>query len=75
MANSLINSLKSKLGNSQPTMLNLLRSSGSSNEVYRKLYNSNPKFRQFADSMNGKTPEQAFAEVGLDFNKYKNLKW
>ena len=56
-------------------MLDLLRSSGSSNEVYRKLYNSNPKFRQFADSMNGKTPEQAFAEVGLDFNKYKNLKW
>jgi len=39
------------------------------------MYQNNPNFRQFANSMKGKTPEQAFKENGLDFNQFKNLKW
>ncbi len=34
-----------------------------------KWYRSDPGFRQFADSMSGKTPQQAFAEQGLDFDQ------
>lgn len=41
--------------------------------IFNKLYNSNPQFRQFADSMQGKTPEQAFQEQGLDYNQFQNV--
>lgn len=41
--------------------------------IFNKMYQSNPKFRQFADSMMGKTPEQAFRENGLDYNQYRNV--
>jgi hypothetical protein len=39
------------------------------------MYRTNPQFKRFADSMQGKTPDQAFMENGLDFNQFKNLKW
>lgn len=32
-------------------------------------YRTNPAFRQFADSLSGVTPQQAFAERGLDFDQ------
>ena len=32
-------------------------------------YQSDPGFRQFADSLSGVTPQQAFAERGLDFDQ------
>lgn len=41
--------------------------------IFNALYNNNPKFRQFADSMRNKTPEQAFQENGLDYNQYRNI--
>lgn len=41
--------------------------------IFNKLYNGNPQFRQFADSMQGKSPEQAFQENGLDYNQYRNI--
>lgn len=41
--------------------------------IFNKLYNSNPQFKAFADSMQGKTPEQAFQENGLDYNQFKNV--
>lgn len=41
--------------------------------IFNMLYNKNPQFRQFADSMRGKTPEQAFQENGLDYNQYRNI--
>ena len=41
--------------------------------IFNKLYQGNPKFRQFADSMQGKTPEQAFQEQGLDYSQYQNM--
>ena len=41
--------------------------------IFNKMYQSNPQFRQFADSMQGKTPEQAFQEQGLDYSQYQNM--
>ena len=41
--------------------------------IFNKLYQGNPKFREFADSMQGKTPEQAFQEQGLDYSQYQNM--
>ena len=40
--------------------------------IFNKLYQGNPQFRQFADSMQGKTPEQAFQEQGLDYSQFQN---
>lgn len=55
--------------------LNQIRSQGPSNVLFNQMYQSNPQFRQFADSMQGKSPEQAFRENGLNFNNFKNMKW
>jgi len=41
--------------------------------IFNKMYQSNPQFRQFADSMQGKTPEQAFQEQGLDYSQFQNM--
>ena len=64
--------------NSNNSVLNQfaqIRQQGPSNVIFNQMYQSNPSFKQFADSMQGKTPEQAFSENGLDFNKYRYLKW
>ena len=57
------------------SQLHQIRQQGPSNALFQQMYQSNPQFRQFADSMQGKTPEQAFQENGLDFNQFKNFKW
>lgn len=41
--------------------------------IFNKLYQGNPQFRQFADSMQGKTPEQAFQEQGLNYSQFQNI--
>ena len=41
--------------------------------IFNKMYQANPQFRQFADSMQGKTPEQAFQEQGLDYSQFQNV--
>ena len=41
--------------------------------AFQSFYQSNPQFRQFADSMQGKTPEQAFRENGLDFGQFRGM--
>ena len=42
--------------------------------IFNKMYQSNMfNFRQFADSMRGKTPEQAFQEAGLNYSQYQNV--
>lgn len=61
--------------NSIFNLINQAKSLGPSGTVFNQLYNNNPQFKQFADSMQGKTPEQAFSEHGLDYNRFKNLKW
>lgn len=73
MANMLFN--RNNQNNSPLVQLQQLRQQGPSNVLFKQMYNSNPQFKQFADSMQGKTPEQAFSENGLDFNRFKNLKW
>ena len=73
MANMLFN--RNNQNNTPLVQLQQLRQQGPSNVLFNKMYNNNPQFKQFADSMQGKTPEQAFSENGLDFNRFKNLKW
>lgn len=41
--------------------------------IFNKLYNTNPKFRDLADRVRDKTPEQAFQEQGLDYNRFQNI--
>ena len=57
------------------SMLDQIRQVGPSNVVFNQMYQNNPRFRQFADSMHDKTPEQAFQENGLDLNQFKNYRW
>lgn len=64
-----------KNNNTPLVQLQQIRQQGPSNVLFNQMYQSNPQFKQFADSMRGKTPEQAFQENGLDFNRFKNLKW
>lgn len=51
-----------------------LRALGDPSQAYAQLYQSNPQFRQFADSVRGKTPEQAFMENGLNYDDFKNFR-
>lgn len=37
------------------------------------LKQTNPDFASFAQSMQGKTPEQAFSEFGLDYSQFRGL--
>lgn len=60
-------------GNSIIDAVRQLRTLGNPEQAYAQMYQSNPQFRQFADSMRGKTPEQAFRENGLDFGPFRNL--
>lgn len=41
--------------------------------IFNKLYQSNPQFRAFADSMKGQDPQQAFQERGLDYSQFQNM--
>ena len=56
-------------------MLNQIKQQGPSNVIFNQLYQNNPDFRKFADSVRNKTPEQAFSEYGLDFDQFRNQKW
>lgn len=46
---------------------------GNPQALFNSMYQKNPQFRQFADSMKGKTPEQAFSEHGLDYSQVKGM--
>ena len=56
-------------------IFNLMRQlkNGHDQQIFEKMYQSNPQFRDFANSMKGKTPEQAFQEKGFNFNSFKNM--
>ena len=62
-----------KNGNSILDAVRQVRSMGDPRAAFFGMYNTNPQFRQFADSMRGKSPEQAFRENGLDFEQFKRL--
>ena len=75
------NSLYQKLSNQQSNpnnfnnILKQLKSMGPSNAVFNQMYQNNPQFRNFANSVRGKTPEEAFRANGLDFGNFKSFKW
>ena len=75
MGNILFQNSPKPKGNNLLDQLNQIRRTGPSNVMFNQMYQNNPQFRQFADSMRGKTPDQAFRENGLDFNQFKNFKW
>lgn len=60
-------------GNSILSAIEQVRSMGVPQAVYERMYGTDPRFRQFADSVRGKTPEQAFSENGLDFGQVRSL--
>ena len=41
--------------------------------IFNTLYQSNPQFRAFADSVKGQDPQQAFQERGLDYSQFQNM--
>jgi hypothetical protein len=41
--------------------------------LFNRMYQSNPQFRAFADSVRGMTPEEAFQQRGLDYSQYQNI--
>lgn len=43
------------------------------NQVAANFANMNPQFRQFMQSVQGKTPEQFAKEHGIDFDRIKRL--
>lgn len=75
MANPLFQNQKKISNNPLFSMINSLRSQGPSEAVFNSMYQSNPNFRQFADQVRNKTPEQAFSQYGLDFNQFRNFRW
>lgn len=46
---------------------------GNPQMMFDQMYYTNPEFRNFADSMRGKSPEQAFRENGLDYNQFRGM--
>lgn len=61
-------------GNSLLAAVSALKAMGGNPQaVYDQMYQSDPQFRSFADSMRGKTPEQAFRDYGLDFAQLQGL--
>lgn len=62
-------------GNSILSAVNALRSmsGGDPQAAYDRMYATDPGFRSFADSMRGKTPEQAFRENGMDFDQVRSI--
>ena len=48
---------------------------GPSDLAAQKLYDTNPKFRELADSIKGLTPEQACSIYGANFNSMLPFRW
>lgn len=72
MASSLFKNSSNASGSDAVSMLRQIVGTDP-NAAFESMYRSNPRFRQFADSMKGKSPEDAFREYGLDFNQYRGL--
>lgn len=72
MPNPIFNNQPKQGGNSIFSLISQLKN-GDSKSVFDNLYNSNAQFRDFANSMKGKTPEQAFREKGYDYEQFKGM--
>lgn len=62
-----------KGGNTILDAVRQLKALGDPNQAFGQMYQNNPEFRRFADSMRGKTPEEAFREHGLDFGQLRGM--
>lgn len=60
-------------GNSILAAVSQVRAMGGPQAAFNQMYATNPQFRRFADSMRGKTPEQAFYENGFDYDQFKKF--
>ena len=41
--------------------------------IFNMLYQRNPQFRQFANSVRGQDPQQACQNLGVDYNQLQNM--
>ena len=62
----------------QSTLLDQITSlkqmlSGNPQAIMTQMMQTNPQFAQFVAQNQGKTPEQAFADNGLDISQFKDL--
>ena len=72
MANPLFNNNFQSKNQSIFSLIQELKT-GNAENIFNQMYQNNPEFRDFANSMRGKTPEQAFQEKGLNFNSFKDI--
>lgn len=79
MAGILSQMFQQKHQQAQPSspldQLRQIQQAGPSNAIFNQMYQNNPNFKQFADKVRNMSPEQAFQQYGLDFNKFKGFKW
>lgn len=75
MASSLFPSQTPNNGNNIINVINNIKSAAQGNPeaLFQRMMQTNPQFRTFAESMKGKTPEQAFKEYGLDYDQIRGL--
>lgn len=46
---------------------------GDASGLINYMSQTNPQFAQFVQNMQGKTPEQAFKELGLDYSQFVGI--
>lgn len=75
MASSLFQNQMPNNGNNIINAISNLKSvaQGNPQALFERMMQNNPQFRTFAQSMQGKTPEQAFKEYGLDYDQIRGL--
>lgn len=72
MPNPLFNNQSESNNQSIFGLINQLKN-GNTEQIFNQMYQSNPQFRDFANSMKGKSIEQAFQEKGFDYNSFRNM--
>ena len=77
MGNALLNRTPKPQQPSSNQIINQLKSlkATPSNVLFAKMYNDNPAFRQFANTVRDKNPEEVFSQYGLNFNDFRPYKW
>lgn len=61
---------RAQMGQQMPTFNPMAVPVGMRNTIFNQMYNTNPQFREFANSLSGMSPQQGFAKYGLDSAQY-----
>ena len=61
--------------NSFHNLIQQAQALGPSDAVFNKLYSSFPRFKEFADGMQGKSADDMCASVGTTYDFVKQFKW